>query len=315
VGVSSGTDALLLSLHALGIGEGEGVVIPAYTFFAAYEVLLRAGAVPLLADIQEGAPLIDPASARQAAERMETVRAVMPVDLYGIPCDPAPLADALEPWSPAVIEDAAQAHGASLRGRPAGSLGTLAAFSFYPTKNLAAAGDGGAVTTSDPQLDTMLRSLRDHGRGDRDTHLTTGYNARLDEVQAAVLRIKLRKLDEWSTGRRRSAALYTERLREIEGVRLPEVPSGAEPAWNLFPIRVRDRDRVLGLLQEGGVQARSHYPLPLHLQPACLSLNLGPGTFPNAEAWAREIITLPSHPSVTEPGADRVADILRRALA
>jgi dTDP-3-amino-3,4,6-trideoxy-alpha-D-glucose transaminase len=315
VGVANGTDALYLALRACGLGPGDRVVVPAYTFIATYEAVVRAGAEPLLADVTPGTADLDPASVRAVAEEAGGARAVLGVHLYGIPCDARALQAALEPWDGFVVEDAAQAHGASWACGRAGSLGRAAAFSFYPTKNLSACGDAGAVTTSDPQVDEALRSLRDHGRDTHYLHSTLGTNSRLDAVQAAVLRVKLAHLEAWTEQRRQVAAWWMEALApsaERGLLRLPEAPEGSKPAWHLFSVRAADRDRVREALDGAGIDTATHYPEPVHHQPAVRErLAKLPG-LPESEAWAREVLNLPCHPHVPQEATERAAEALAR---
>jgi len=315
VGVANGTDALYLALRACGLGPGDRVVVPAYTFIATYEAVVRAGAEPLLADVTPGSADLDPASVRAVAEEAGGARAVLCVHLYGVPCDVRALQAVLEPWDGFVVEDAAQAHGAAWKCGRAGSLGRAGAFSFYPTKNLSACGDAGAVTTNDPEVDEALRSLRDHGRDTHYLHSRLGTNSRLDAVQAAVLRIKLGHLEEWTQQRRRVAAWWMEALGPAAGrglLRLPEVPEGAEPAWHLFSVRVGERDRVRKALDGAGIDSATHYPEPVHHQPAVRERLERVPELPESEAWAREVLNLPCHPHVPREATERAAEALAR---
>lgn len=312
LGVSSGTSALHLALIAAGVGEGDEVALPAHTFIATSEVVRRLGARVRFCEIDEATFTLDPAS----LERVITprTRAVIPVHLYGHPADFEPIAEIAARRGLRVIEDAAQAHGARYRGNRCGALASLAAFSFYPGKNLGAYGDAGGVTATDATEMERMRSLSNHGRLDRHRHGEEGFNYRLDGLQAAVLRVKLHHLDRWNAERRRAAGWYAEHLAAVPGVALPATAPWAEHVFHLFVVRVADRDRVIARLQERGVGAGIHYPVPLHLQPAYARLGHREGDFPVTERIAREIISLPIYPEITEEQVDRVCTALRESL-
>ncbi len=308
VGVSSGTAAIELTLRALGVGPGDEVITTPHTFIATAEAISATGAAPIFADIDPATYNIHPAAVEAAIT--PRTRALLPVHLYGQPADMDALAAIAQRHGLALIEDAAQAHGAEINGRRVGSLGHAACFSFYPGKNLGAYGDGGAVTTDDEGLAARLRKLRDHGRASKYVHDELGYGHRLDALQAAILAAKLPHLDAANAARRRLAARYGELLADGDLV-LPHVPEGVTPAWHLYVVRTPRRDELLASLRQQGIETGIHYPLPLHLQPACRSLGLGPGSYPVAEAAAQQVLSLPLFPEMTEEQQERVAAALR----
>jgi dTDP-4-amino-4,6-dideoxygalactose transaminase len=311
VAVANGTDALELALRAVGVGPGDEVVVPAMTFVATAHAVLRAGAVPVLVDVDPDHLLID---AGQVADgSWSQARAVVPVHLYGQLAPMRDLRKVADERGLAVVEDAAQAHGATGEGDQPGA-GGVAATSFYPSKNLGAYGDAGAVVTDDQAVADRVRSLRDHGTAARYEHPDIGFNSRLDGLQAVVLLAKLRRLDAWNEQRRQAAARYDELLADVAGVVAPTVRPGNVHVWHLYTVRVDRRDEVLGLLTEAGVQAAVHYPTPLHLHGSMRFLGHGPGAFPNSEAAARELLSLPLFPGITADQQDRVVSALVDAL-
>ncbi len=316
IGVGSGTDALHLVLRALGIGAGDEVITVANSFIATAEAISYAGATPVLVDCDRDHYLIDPAAV--AAAITPRTRAILPVHLYGQPANMDALNALAQQHGLVVLEDAAQAHGATLAdGRPCGALGSAAAFSFYPGKNLGAFGDGGAVTTNDEALARQLRLLRNWGAIVKYHHEVQGYNSRLDTLQAAILNVKLRHLAAWNERRRVAAGWYREALRDCPGLALPvEAPWCGRHVYHLFVVRIleRDRDAVGRALNERGVQTVVHYPIPIHLQKAYAGLGLRPGTFPNAEQAARTVLSLPMFPEMTPDHVGHVAASLRAAL-
>jgi dTDP-4-amino-4,6-dideoxygalactose transaminase len=316
VGVGSGTDALHLTLRALGIGAGDEVITAANTFIATAEAISYAGARPVLADCRIGDYLVDPQAV--AAAVTPRTRAIIPVHLYGQPADMDTLAALAKRNGLALIEDAAQAHGASLSdGRACGSLGLAAAFSFYPAKNLGAFGDAGAVTTSDESLAGRLRLLRNWGSVVKYHHEVQGFNSRLDTLQASILSAKLKHLAGWNDARRAAAGWYRAALADCAGIALPtESPWTGRHAYHLFVVRLleHDRDAVARDLGARGVQTVVHYPVPIHLQKAYAELGLRPGAFPAAEAASRTILSLPIFPEITQPQVEYVAGSLRAAL-
>jgi dTDP-4-amino-4,6-dideoxygalactose transaminase len=310
VGVSSGTAAIELALRALGVGPGDEVVTVAHTFVATVEAIAATGARPVLVDIDPATRCIDPAAAYAAIGPRTT--AVVAVHLYG---RPAPM-DELDALGVPVIEDAAQAHGATLGGRRVGSLGTAGCFSFYPTKNLGAMGDGGAVVTDDDDLAAAVRSLRHHGAApdDANRHVRRGGTERLDNLQAAILRLKLRHLDDDNEHRRAIAERYREALGDLPlGLPPDDAPEG-RAVNHLFVVDVDDRDRVRAALRNSGVLAGVHYPTPVHLQPGWRRLGLGPGDLPATERFAARALSLPCFPGMREEEQHRVVDALRRIL-
>jgi dTDP-4-amino-4,6-dideoxygalactose transaminase len=310
VGVSSGTAALELVLRALGAGPGRQVVTVTHTFVATVEAIGATGATPVLVDVDPATACIDADAALAAAASAPDAAAIVPVHLYGRLAAMAALGAAGLP----LVEDAAQAHGAVAGGRRAGSLGVAGAFSFYPTKNLGAFGDGGAVTSDDEELLAAVRSLRHHGSadGDANRHVRAdGGTARLDALQAALLRLKLRRLDAANADRAAAAARYRERLAGLP-VDLP--PAQAGSVDHLFVIELDDRDRVLTALRDAGIGAAVHYPTPVHLQPGWRHLGYAPGDFPHAERAARRCLSLPLFAGITEAEQERVAGALTAAL-
>jgi dTDP-4-amino-4,6-dideoxygalactose transaminase len=317
VGVGSGTDALLMTLRALGIGHGDEVITAANTFIATAEAISFAGATPVLVDCSLGDYLID-TNAIAAAITPRT-RAIIPVHLYGQPADMGAVLALAGRHGLAVVEDAAQAHGATLAdGRFCGSLGLAAAFSFYPGKNLGAFGDGGAVTTDDESLAARLRLLGNLGSSTKYRHEVKGLNSRLDTVQAAVLSVKLRHLEAWNAARRTAASWYREALADCEGLVLPsQARWTGRHAYHLFVVRLleRDRDSVARKLGVRGIQTVVHYPVPIHMQKAYADLGQKAGAFPAAETASRSILSLPMFPEITRSQVERVAEALRSAVS
>ncbi len=305
VGVANGTDAIELALRAAGVGPGDEVITVSHTAVATVCAVERAGARPVLVDIDPRTCTIDPRAVRAAIT--PRTRAIVPVHLYGHPADLDPLIDIAGRAGLLLIEDCAQAHGALYRGRPVGTFGHLAAFSFYPTKNLGACGDGGAVLTADGQLAARLRRLRNYGQAERYHHVERGMNSRLDEMQAALLRVHLVHLDEHNNERRRLAALYRKRL---SGLTLPQTWPGEEKVrhvYHLFVVRHPQRDALRRRLQEHGVGTLIHYPLPVHLQPAYADLGYRPGSLPETERAAREVLSLPLYVGLCDEQVEQVA--------
>ena len=308
VGVHSGLDAIELLLRAHGIGEGDEVVVPAHTFVATWLGVTRAGATPVPAAVDMGTYNLDPTAAEAAIG--ERTRALMPVHLYGQPADMDALRAVADRHGVLLLEDAAQAHGATLHGRRAGSLGDAAAFSFYPAKNLGALSDGGAILTGDAELAERLRMLRNYGSRTRYVHELQGTNSRLDELQAALLRVKLAKLDDWNARRRRLAERY---LGELTGVVLPEMQPGAEHAWHLFVVRHPERDRLQRELGESGIETLIHYPVAPHLCGAYEGIEAPREQVECAETIAREVLSLPMGPHVSDEQAQAVIEAVNAA--
>jgi dTDP-4-amino-4,6-dideoxygalactose transaminase len=304
IGVANGTDAITIALRALGVKPGDDVVVPALTFYASAEAVVNAGARPVFCDVAFDTRNVTAETVRAALTPRTT--AIISVDLFGLP---AP--DLRELGLP-VLEDAAQAAGARCDGGRAGTLGTVATFSFYPSKNLGAFGDGGAVVTDDDEIAEVARALRFHGSRDKETFQYVGYNSRLDSIQAAILRVLLPHLDAWCHGRRAAAAAYVA-AGVGEHVGLPAVPEGTDPAWHLFAVTHPRADEVLAALAERGVQARGYYRVPLHRQPAMAPYVDGLGPLPVTEALAAQNIALPISPVLTEEQAGEVAAALAGA--
>jgi dTDP-4-amino-4,6-dideoxygalactose transaminase len=310
VGVGSGTDALELAIRALDIGGGDTVVVPANSFIASALGALRAGAEVKLVDCDPETYLMDTAKVPDALDH--TVRAVMPVHLYG---QMAPAEELVGlPDRVAVIEDAAQSQGATRHGRGMGSLGIVAATSFYPGKNIGAYGDAGAVITSDGAIADRVRKLGNWGSSEKYHHPEIGFNSRLDTVQAVVLRAKLARLQSWNEARAVAATRYHDMLAEDERIRLPVTLEDNTHVWHLYVIRVPHRDRVLEDMRSNEVGAGIHYPVPMHLQGALSHLGYGPGDFPVTEKLATEILSLPMYPGITESQQERVVEVLLASL-
>jgi dTDP-4-amino-4,6-dideoxygalactose transaminase len=304
VGVDSGLSALTLALRAFGIGAGDEVITAANTFIATTLAISATGATPVLVDHDPDTYTID-VNLIEAAITPRT-KAIMPVHLYGQPADMDPIMAIAEQHNLVVIEDSAQAHGARYKGRRAGSLGHAAAFSFYPAKNLGAYGDGGIVTTNDATVAERIRMLRNYGQRQKYDHVLKGANHRLDTLQAAVLRVKLPYLDQWNAARRAHADLYTELLAN-SSVITPTVADYAEPVWHLYVIRDTDRGELSKHLKSHNIDSGIHYPIPIHFQEAYDDLPYATGSFPLAEQYAGQILSLPMYAELTDPMIERVA--------
>jgi dTDP-4-amino-4,6-dideoxygalactose transaminase len=311
VGVGNGTDAIEFALRALGVGPGDEAVIPANTFVATAEAVARAGARPVLVDVDDDTLLLDPAAVEGALT--DRTRAVIPVHLYGQAAPVEQLPAALAERGIPVVEDAAQSQGARRHGVAAGTLGAIAATSFYPGKNLGAYGDGGGVITNDENLARAVRLLGAHGSAVKYQHETLGFNSRLDTLQAVVLRAKLARLEGWNEQRRAAADLYTSLLADVDGVRTPVCAAGNLHVWHLYVVRVENRHEVLSRLHEQGVGAGIHYPVPVHAQPAFADTGR-PGQFPVTEQAADRILSLPIYPGITEDQQQQTVEALRKAL-
>lgn len=297
VGVDSGLSALELSLRALGIGKGDEVIVPAHTFTATAAAVTLSGATPVFVDV-------DPQTWNIDATRIEEAitpytKAILPVHLYGLPADMYMILGIAEKYKLAVVEDACQGHGAIYKGARVGSLGNAAGFSFYPTKNLGACGDGGMVTTNDAKVADTIRALRNCGQREKNIHELEPFNHRLDNLQAAILRVKLNYLEGWLESRRKLAALYRSLLAETE-IQCQAEPPGYRHVYHLFVIRTKNRDAMQSYLKEHGVGTAIHYPLPVHLQPFYNKDGKGQGRFPVAEHICNEILSLPMFPELTE---------------
>ncbi|HXM56595.1 MAG TPA: DegT/DnrJ/EryC1/StrS family aminotransferase, partial [Candidatus Dormibacteraeota bacterium] len=306
VGTNSGTSALHLALLAAGVGPGDEVITVPFTFVATVAAIEYAGARPVLVDVQEQSFNMDPALVEAAIT--PRTRAIVPVHLYGQPADLDPILDIARRHRLRVIEDACQAHGAEYKARRVGVLGDLGCFSFYPGKNLGAYGEGGAVVTNDEDLASTVRALRHWGQTRRYHHELKGFNYRLEELQAAILRVKLRHLDAWTEARRAHARHYDRLLGGV--VPTPTEMPYARHVYHVYAIRTTARERLERALAEEGVHTGVHYPLPVHLQPAYADLGYGPGAFPVAERLAREVLSLPMYPELPEPELERVTELV-----
>jgi dTDP-4-amino-4,6-dideoxygalactose transaminase len=312
VACNSGTDALYLALRALGIGAGDEVITTPFTFFATAEMISLTGATPVFVDI-DASFNIDPN--KIAAAITPRTKAIMPVHLFGRSADMTAIGTIAQQHNLAIVEDCAQATGTEWNGQKVGSIGQVGCYSFYPTKNLGACGDGGAMTTNDPMIAKQLRILRDHGRTAMYRHAELGMNSRLDAVQAAILSVKLPYLDQWIAQRRRLADRYLQLLPSIPGIVLPQDADGV--SWNQFTIRVGAglRDKVRDRLQAAGVMSMIYYPLPMHLQPVYAGLGYAVGQLPQAEAAALEVLSLPMFPEMSEAQQDQVVAAVKSVMA
>ena len=318
IGVASGTDALLLSLKAAGIGPGDQVITTPFTFFATAGAIVNAGAQPVFVDIEPNCYNIDPNKledklkvlmSHQLSAISRRPKAIIPVHLYGQMADTDPIMDLARRHDLMVIEDAAQAIGAEYKGRKAGTIGHLGCFSFFPSKNLGGYGDGGMVVTDDDELADQVRMLRIHGSQPKYYHKMVGYNSRLDALQAAILRAKLPHLDTWSAQRRRVAARYQELLGGVEEIVLPNTGPDRSHIFHQFTVRVRDglRDGLLAYLKEAGIGTAVYYPLPLHLQECFDYLGYRRGDFPEAERASQQVLSLPMFPELTASEQETIA--------
>ena len=318
IACNSGTDALYLALRSLGIGSQDEVITTPFTFIATAEVISAVGATPVFIDI-------DPETFNLDLNQLESAitsktKAIIPVHLFGQPVDMTRLMAIANAHNLFVIEDCAQATGAEWGGRKVGSIGHIGCFSFFPTKNLGACGDGGAVTTNDRAIATQIRRLREHGTSSRYYHEATGINSRLDSLQAAIVQIKLRYLDTWNAQRSEIATRYQDLLSPIPGIILPQASIGGKSVWNQFTIRVTNRgteetrDKLRNQMQEKGVSSMVYYPLPLHLQPVYQGLGYKIGCFPIVEQACREVLSLPIFPELSIEQQQRVVYALKECL-
>jgi dTDP-4-amino-4,6-dideoxygalactose transaminase len=307
VALNSGTSALHLALLAAGVGPGDEVVTTSNSFIATVEAILYTGARPVFADIDPRTANLDPERAALAVTGR--TRAILPVHLYGRPAAMDALSDLARSRSLAIIEDACQAHGARYHGKPVGGFSLASAFSFYPTKNLGAYGEGGALLTADPAVNELVRSLRNHGQSGRYVHDRVGYNYRMEAFQAAVLRVKLRWIEQWTESRRQIAELYRERLAEAR-IEMPIDDPESRPAHHAFAVYVDRRDEVREKLGAKGIETAIYYPLPLHLQKFCAGLGFGPGSLPATERACARVLCLPISPELTLEQAEYVAESL-----
>jgi dTDP-4-amino-4,6-dideoxygalactose transaminase len=314
IGVGNGTDALWLSLMALGIGPGDEVVTVPNTFIATAEAISICGARPVFVDVDPKTSNMDPDQLEDCLKKRSASlpKAIIPVHLYGQVADMDPILDIARTYGLAVVEDACQAHGAEYKGRRAGSMGRTGCFSFYPGKNLGAYGEAGAVTTNDDALAEKMRMFRDHGQSKKYHHGIIGWNARMDGIQGAVLSVKLKYLESWNEARRNHAHAYTRLLSGVGDLLPPFESENARHVFHIYSIRTRQRDRLLDDLSQKGIYCGIHYPVPIHLQEAYQSMGLGPGSFPVAEKYAEEILSLPLFPELTSGQIHRVVDEIKR---
>ena len=330
VGVNSGTDALRFALVAAGVATGDIAVTVPHTFIATTEAISQAGAHVAFVDIDEATYTMDPEALRNYLENMcefdsvsgkliekrskRTVAAVVPVHIYGHMADMDPILELARRFNLLVIEDACQAHGATYKGKRVGTFGDTACFSFYPGKNLGAFGEAGAIVTSSAELDDKIKILRDHGQQRKYFHSVVGWNCRMDGIQAAVLRIKLRQLEAANQRRRNHAAQYDAGLREFDGVISPVQASYARHVYHIYAIRVSDRDETIKCLADQGIATGIHYPVPVHLQEAYQTLGYAPGAFPIAERCAAEFVSLPMYPELTHAQVEQVIQGVKEAV-
>jgi len=311
IALNSGTSALHLALLAAGVGPGDEVITVPFTFVASVAAVCYTGARPVLVDIDPRSFTMDPA-AMEAAITPRT-KAILPVHLYGQSADLDPIMDVARRHGLVVIEDAAQAHGAKYKGRPVGSIGDMACFSFYPGKNLGAYGEGGAVTTSNPEYARTVRMLRDWGQDRKYHHVLRGFNYRMEGFQGAILGVKLRHLEHWTEGRRAVASQYNQLLADTGVVRPTEMPWGRH-VYHVYTLRTDDRGGLQASLQAEGIQTGIHYPVPVHLQPAYADLGYGQGAFPHSEAAAAEVLSLPLYPELSSQMVAEVAKAVKKAV-
>lgn len=309
VALNSGTSALHLALLAAGVGPGDEVITVPFTFVATVAAVLYAGSRPVLVDIEPRSFTMDPAAVEKAITHR--TKAILPVHLYGQSADMDPIMDIARRHNLIVIEDAAQAHGARYKGRPVGSIGDMACFSFYPGKNLGAYGEGGAVTTNNPEYARTVRMLRDWGQDHKYHHVSRGYNYRMEGFQGAILRVKLRHLDKWTEGRRTGAKQYDELLADCE-VETPKEMAWGQHVYHVYTVRAEDRDGLHAALAADGIQTGIHYPVPVHLQPAYSDSVYGPGSFPHAERAANQVLSLPLYPELSSRQVAQVVEAVRK---
>ncbi len=313
VAVGTGLDALSIALRAHGVGAGDEVIVPAHTFIATWLAVTQCGATPVPVDVRGDTANLD--ATLLAAALTDRTRAIVPVHLYGHPADMDPINEFAKVHGLVVLEDAAQAHGARYKGRNCGTLGQSAAFSFYPGKNLGAFSDGGAITTDDDEIALQARKLRNYGSIERYQHEITGTNSRLDELQAAFLRVKLNHLDEWNERRKIHATNYLDQLSTVPYLTLPTTAEWAEASWHLFVIRLSERDLFQQKLAALGIQTVIHYPTPPHLCGAYAGLGVGNRAFPVAETIANEVLSLPIGPQLSVKDAQAVVKAVTETLS
>ena len=310
IGVSSGTDALHIALRAGGIGQGDEVITVSHTFIATVEAIILAGAKPVLIDIDPATYNMDTSQLKQAITAK--TKAIIPVHMYGHPADMDPILEIARAHSLMIIEDACQAHGAQYKGQRIGSIGNAGCFSFYFTKNLGAYGEGGIITTSDPDIAEQCRMIRDHGQNAKYYHAVIGFNGRLDELQAALLKVKLPYLEEWLEKRRSLAQAYNDGLPD-RYVKPQEMP-WARHVYHLYVVRIPERDRLREWLERNGIGAGMHYPIPIHLQGAWHAYGEGEVSLPVTEKITKEILSLPMFPHMTKEQIEFVCDTLKELV-
>lgn len=312
VGVGSGTDALRFALMACSVGAGDEVITVSNTFIATTETISQVGAIPVFIDVHPETWNMDISKIEDAIS--EKTKAIIPVHLYGQPANMAPILKIAEKHNLVVIEDACQAHGALYNNKKAGSMGTAGCFSFYPGKNLGAFGEGGAVVTQDERIANQIQMIRDHGQNEKYFHEIEGYNGRLDAIQAGILRIKLKRLDDWNQARKQNAAYYSENLSRIHGVTIPAETDFATSVYHLYVILVNDRDGLQQYLKEKRIATGLHYPLPLHLQKAYKHLGYKKGDLPITEIAAKRLLSLPMYPELTREHIEYVVESIKEFM-
>jgi dTDP-4-amino-4,6-dideoxygalactose transaminase len=312
VGLASGTDALILALRACDVGPGDEVICPSFTFIATADGISLLGGTPVFVDIDPATFTMDPSKIE--ASITSRTKAIIPVHLYGQAAEMEAILEIARRKGLRIIEDNAQAIGATCNGKKVAGLGDIGCLSFFPSKNLGCCGDGGMVVTHSEVLTKRLRSLRSHGSVKKYFSEEQGWNSRLDELQAAIVRVKLRHLDSWSSKRREKAALYDSLLKDVPGVQVPRVASWASHVYHQYTIRVARRDHLQSFLANRGIASTVYYPTPIHLQPIYKSLGYKPGDFPETERAAAEVLSLPIYPELTEEQIQRVADTIAEAV-
>jgi len=312
VGVASGTDALYLALRAAGVGQGDEVITVSHTFIATVLAITWVGAVPVFVDVLDQTGNID-VSQIEAKLSIKT-KAILPVHLYGQPCDLTPIIQTAKKHRLSVIEDASQAHGARYQGKKVGGVGDTGCFSFYPSKNLGGFGDGGAIVTQDRQTAETLRLLRNYGQAEKNVHVLQGINSRLDTIQAAILNVKLTKLDAWNESRRKCAAQYQERLREVADITCMHDREDVESVYHLFVICHPKRDKLQNWLLQKGISTGTHYPIPVHHQKAMQALKISKQELPVTNRLARECLSLPMYPQLNPEMIDYVCNQIKEGL-
>jgi len=312
VGVNSGTDAIYLALRALNIGEGDEVITVSHTFIGTVEPIGMVGAKPVFVDIDPDTYIIDV----QKIEKVitEKTKVIIPVHLYGQPADMQLIMEIAKKYNLKIVEDCAQAHGAEYGGKKVGTIGDIGCFSFFPGKNLGAYGDGGAVVTNNEEIFKKVKMLRNHGRLKKYEHEFEGVNSRLDNLQAAILRVKLKYLDKWTKRRIEKAKVYDELLKDTDKIVIPKILPGAKHVYHLYVIRIKERDKIQQKLKEKGIATGIHYPIPLHLQPAYKHLGYKTGDFPVTEKICKEILSLPIFPELQREQQEYIVENLREII-